>query len=202
MKIFGIGMFKTGTTTLGRALSNLGFSVFNGPWTTEGEIYCNTWNPNLNHFKDYKKSILEKVEAYDAFADYPFMYIYPLLDQWFPGSLFIYTERDPYAVAHSDRAMWLRKGKPLFSIPPTRDFVERYDRHQHEVLKYFAGRKDFLKVNWASGNGWEKLCDFLNCPVPNHPFPHRNPGSYTIKQELKLATSEILVNLAPWWKQF
>ncbi|AFZ44908.1 hypothetical protein PCC7418_2772 [Halothece sp. PCC 7418] len=198
MKIFGIGMFKTGTTTLGRALSNLGFSVFNGPWITEGEIYNNAWNPNLHHFEKYKKSIIEKVEAYDAFADYPFMYIYPLLDQWFPGSLFIYTERNPYEVAHSDRAMWLRNGEPLFKIPPTRRFVERYNQHRQEVLSYFEGREDFLRVNWGASDGWEKLCGFLDCPVPNTPFPHRNSGSYQIKNNLKLMVSDIVVSLDRW----
>lgn len=195
MKIFGIGMFKTGTTTLGRALNDLGFSVFNGPWINEKEVYYDAWNPNISNFEPYKASIVAKVKAYDAFADYPFMYIYPLLDEWFPNSLFIYTERDSHAVANSDRAMWLRKGKSLLDIPTKKVFVQRYLRHQEEVLSYFEGRDDFLRVNWSSGDGWEKLCNFLNCPTPDSSFPHRNTGSYKIKDKVKLLASELLVSI-------
>lgn len=191
-------MFKTGTTTLGRSLEELKFNVFNGPWITKGEIYYNPWNPNISNFLNYKDYIVKKVELYDAFQDYPFMYIYPLLDKWFPGSLFIYTERDPVEVANSDRAMWLRNGVSLWKIPPKRSFIERYQKHQDEVLNYFAERNDFLRINWSSGDGWEKLCDFLNCPVPDCPLPHRNSGNYRLKNKLKLVSNEIFHELTQY----
>lgn len=35
-----------------------------------------------------------------------------------------------------------------------------------------------------SGDGWEKLCNFLDRPIPNRPFPHKNIGCYN-KSNLK-----------------
>ncbi len=29
-------------------------------------------------------------------------------------------------------------------------------------------------MNFEAGDGWIKLCDFLEHPVPNDPFPHLN----------------------------
>ena len=27
---------------------------------------------------------------------------------------------------------------------------------------------------YEAGSGWEPLCAFLDCPVPDEPYPHRN----------------------------
>ncbi len=48
-----------------------------------------------------------------------------------------------------------------------------YDDHHARVVKYFDGRpQDLLVMNIAAGEGWEKLCPFLNCAAPAAPFPH------------------------------
>ena len=31
-------------------------------------------------------------------------------------------------------------------------------------------------------DGWEPLCDFLGCDVPDEPLPHLNEGGATIKE--------------------
>ena len=31
-------------------------------------------------------------------------------------------------------------------------------------------------------DGWEPLCKFLNVPVPNKPFPHRNKGGEIVHE--------------------
>lgn len=39
----------------------------------------------------------------------------------------------------------------------------------------------------CAGEGWEKLCVFLNVPVPNAPFPHANEWMHKLME----ATAEI-----------
>jgi hypothetical protein len=51
--------------------------------------------------------------------------------------------------------------------------AERYERHNREVLKYFANRReDLLVACWETGDGWATLTNFLHKRCPNEPFPH------------------------------
>jgi hypothetical protein len=54
-------------------------------------------------------------------------------------------------------------------------FSWAYDSHVESVRKYFKKRKkDFLEIDICNGEGWEKLCKFLGCEIPNQPFPRAN----------------------------
>jgi hypothetical protein len=56
-------------------------------------------------------------------------------------------------------------------------FLERYRRHNAEVLAHFKGRpRDLLVMNVDNGDGWDKLCRFLGCPIPATPYPLMNVG--------------------------
>ena len=57
-------------------------------------------------------------------------------------------------------------------------YIERYERHNREVLEHFRDRPDDLMVMDIPGDAtWEKLCKFLGHAVPNEPFPHANKAS-------------------------
>ena len=44
-----------------------------------------------------------------------------------------------------------------------------------KVRHYFARRdSDFLEMNICGGEGWDKLCAFLDLATPATPFPHAN----------------------------
>nr|XP_039248723.1 uncharacterized protein LOC120326485 [Styela clava] len=49
----------------------------------------------------------------------------------------------------------------------------KYRAHNNYVLQ--AAPKDKLLV-FKCSDGWLPLCNFLNLPVPNVPFPHGNKG--------------------------
>ena len=54
-------------------------------------------------------------------------------------------------------------------------YVERYERHQREVIEYFRDRPaDLLMLDLTRGEGWGKLCPFLGLSIPGAPFPHAN----------------------------
>ena len=41
-------------------------------------------------------------------------------------------------------------------------------------------------LEWAVEDGWEPLCEFLDKPVPNEPFPHVNTGAGWAGHEMEL----------------
>lgn len=55
-------------------------------------------------------------------------------------------------------------------------FQKRYLQHQEQVLEYFSGRPDFLAIDISHGNPWQRLCGFLQLPVPRQAniFDNRN----------------------------
>ena len=82
MKIFGIGLSKTGTTILANALTILGYKVKDCLGVTS-----------------YAKGDLSSIDmhifsTYDAFTDTPIPSFYRELDAQFPNSKFILTVRD------------------------------------------------------------------------------------------------------------
>ena len=53
--------------------------------------------------------------------------------------------------------------------------IEIYNKHNQEVKAYFKNRpNDLLVVDFTTGAGWEELCNFLQVPIPEIPFPHAN----------------------------
>lgn len=165
-KVFGIGLSRTGTTSLSEALRILGFSTVHYP------------------------SSMRDVETHDAAADLPVADTFAVLDTTFPGSKFIYTVRERTRWIESCRRHWTRKqGNKLSNLH--REFRERvygtidfdptlfaqaYDHHQHRVMSYFATRpQDLLVLDICGGHAdWEQLCAFLAVPVPPTPFPNTN----------------------------
>jgi len=76
------------------------------------------------------------------------------------------------------------RGRQEDRMPSRERIIDRYLRHQASVLEYFAGRENFVALDWESGDGWEELCGFLREPVPGVPFPHANKGRYTASPAL------------------
>ena len=183
-KVFGIGLPKTGTKTLGDCFKELGFKHRSFDMDLAAQAKRNEL-----------ENVLAEAEKYETFEDWPWFLVYRELDQRFPNSKFILTLRkDTNAYVTSLRKHHERQGireegfvKPhwwddVFGFPPDqwdyRESVQRYERHNREVLEYFRDRTDdLLVVCWESGDGWDKLCRFLNMPCPDEPFPHLNRSS-------------------------
>ena len=170
MKIFGIGLNKTGLTTLTRALIILGYRGAQHPSPTK---YA-----NIRHD--------------DFIVDMPVPYRYRELDVRFPGSKFILTVRTDLEEWWASAENQHRKEEDAgYELPGwhfeyrmqsygTIDFDKElhtlfYARHHAEVLSYFRHRmSDLLVLDFFSGDGWEPLCKFLGKPVPDERFPHLN----------------------------
>ncbi len=177
-RVFCIGWHKTGTSSLGYALVQLGYSVLGCRLDMvhplrQGDLFA----------------VLELAGQFDALQDVPWAALYTELDQAFPGSRFILTERDEQS--------WLRSALRHFDSTdiPLHEwlygegvmrgneqlYVDRYRRHDREVRAYFADRQDdVLVVDLVKGDAWTELCRFLGAPVPNKPFPHANKGPQSL----------------------
>ena len=170
-KIFGIGISRTGTTSLGVALLYLGIPTTH--YVTRPELYHDA------------RAILDA----PVFADFE------RLDHQFPRSRFIYTQRDPDAWLHSFRDKLLdgpmnqreetrrpqheaavmnqRVYRDLFGrIDGLSDDVlrEGYLRHRERVFGYFLGRPNDLLVLTIDEEDnqtmWSRLCEFVGIRIP------------------------------------
>jgi len=171
-KIFGIGLNRTGTTSLHNALIKLGIKSYHHPI----QIYISNDN-----------SILEKSEA---FIDSPIPFIFKELDIKYPGSKFILTTRPLDS--------WLESMKWLYNHGSakwnTSEDIYKYRREflgceyfnkeilknkfidfHDDVLKYFENReKDLLVINIEDTEKYNNLCDFLSIEKIRIEYPKSN----------------------------
>ena len=67
------------------------------------------------------------------------------------------------------------KKSAQFGFPLVKDneqkVVEYYNNHNETIKRKF---KNVLVMNFEKGDGWEKLCNFLDLPKPDLIFPHEN----------------------------
>jgi hypothetical protein len=178
-KILGIGLSRTGTMSLTKALTILGIKTRHYPndKTTQNELKAG----------NYDLSVLQEVQA---LTDIPVSPYYAQLDRLFPQSKFILTTRPTDS--------WLRSIENHFRLYVEHrrddfdDFVhacvygslhfsaDRFayvkELHEANCRRYFADQPEKLLVlDFHQGDdGWAKICGFLGCPVPNEVFPHEN----------------------------
>jgi|TARA_B100002003_G_scaffold251824_1_gene297905 hypothetical protein len=175
-KVFGIGFHKTGTSSLGTALSMLGYRVAG----VQG-----AWNQDIaEKAQDIAFSV---VDEFDAFEDNPWPLLYRELDEHYPGSKFILTLRpsDEWirsVVNHfGNESTPMRKwiygvGSPVGNEAV---YLNRYRKHNQDVTAYFAGRDEsLLHMHITKGDGWDKLCEFLGEPIPDGDFPDINKAAH------------------------
>jgi glycosyltransferase involved in cell wall biosynthesis len=180
-KILGIGLGKTGTTSLCEALKILGYQTIHLPQT------------------------LYVLDYYQAAADTPVAIAYQQLDQKYPGSKFILTLRplEKWLISHQKHERKLQSlyqgkfpqrlkelrlkayGQWQFEVSV---WQATYERHHHSVLEYFRTRQeDLLVLNICTGEGWEKLCPFLGQQTPKRDFPWENAdGHWQHNQEFRV----------------
>jgi hypothetical protein len=178
-KVFGIGFHKTGTTSLGVALQDLGYTTCGGA----GPIRDAIGHPEMMRLlRDHQlEPIMRVADHYDAFTDNPWFILFRELDQRFPGSKFILTVRDErrwiesaaryFGDSDSDLRTWIYgSGRPMGN---EERWLERYREHITQVKAHFRDRSDdLLIVDWERGSGWDDLGRFLGRTPPSRPFPH------------------------------
>ena len=202
-KVFCVGCSKTGTTSLGCALNNLGYQVGN---QIEAEYLLNEWIT-----RDFGP-IISFCQTADAFQDMPFSleFTYAIMDQAFPESKFILTIRNSDEEWYQSLVRFHSKILKVKRVPTAEDlenfpyhykgwlwdvqqcifgvdetnvydpkiYKEHYNRHNSEVRKYFRFRpKDLLVLNLSDPNSMKSLCDFLEIKYTGQKMPHLNKST-------------------------
>ncbi len=201
-KIFGLGLSKTGTSSLCEALNILGISSIHYPFDEKTYQELRSGNYNLSILDDYQ-----------SIVDIPVAPYYAQLDKAFPGSKFILTVRDMPGWLRSIDKHWELMMKWWNNYPDFKKFHEFigavvygaiefnkerfqfvYEMHERNVLQYFKDRpEDLLVLNIIGGEGWKELGAFLHIPVPDIPFPHANEWMHKLME----ATQEMKTMIAP-----
>lgn len=157
MKIFGLGLSRTGTTSLTNYLNSNGFRII--------------------HYPRSRSQIYE--EKNDGATDIPVIKFYKQLDKKFDNCKFIHTVREKEdwlgAIEHyykkkdarGDRfnAWQLEHREYVYgSVKFNREgFADAYDRHEADIREYFKDRpEDFLVIDIVGGEDTSSLIKFLN----------------------------------------
>lgn len=206
-KVFGLGLSKTGTSTLSEALDILGIRSIHYPHDDQ----------TFDELKrgDYSLSVLRH---YRSVTDTPVAPYYAQLDQTWPGSKFILTVREKNSWMRSAENHWrILKNTGQYAADSRfqafTDFVnasvygclyfnaERfsfvYDRHIRSVREHFEGRpEDLLELDIVGGKGgWKELCEFLGLAVPaGIPFPHAYRTDWDMAEESRADLAALAPN--------
>lgn len=166
-KIFCIGFYKTGTNSVSKALTILGYR--------SGHLINGAYEPK-NGWLEYIKKL-----KYDTYADYPLPEkdFYKKLDKTFPNSKFILTIRDKKSFEKSYLNYFEGSPWAIKNSEELKKVIKEYEEHNEDVISYFQKNpSQLLVMNVFEGDGWEKLCGFLGKPIPKKLFPHKNKGRY------------------------
>jgi tetratricopeptide (TPR) repeat protein len=183
-KIFGVGLSKTGTTSLAAALTTLGFHTLDWMNLLTCELMCE-----------------DDLHLFDAFTDAPVCANFEKYYFMFPNSKFIYTVRPRESWERSMRSHYSRfyghssfkdlkvamaRSEALhFGVDFCNIYVslyfnhssyeEAYELYDRRVRRFFQDKpKDrFLEFDVFAGR-WEELCAFTGREIPSSPFPWLN----------------------------
>lgn len=200
-KIFGIGLNKTGTTSLKIAMNDLGYVVGN---QRMAEALIDDWA-----VRDFNK-LIQYCHTGQFFQDSPFSipFTFIPIHQAFPDSKFILTIRDnpeqwynSITKFHAKKwgkngriptkedlmnATYLEKGRPwksnryVFETPEDDPYekdtlIEYYNRHNASVIDYFRHRPgQLLVLNVSEEGAYQKLCNFIGKEALYDSFPWEN----------------------------
>jgi hypothetical protein len=204
-KVFGIGLSRTGGTSLAVALMQLGYRCVHWPHDPVTRSELMSYYANRNG-----RLRLTVARKNDALADTPAATVYRELSRQYPTSRFILTVRDESSWLRSCKRYWAVSVAPVYRALPESEyarycqavntevygvpdfdrarFKRAYQDHVDAVMNWFEGSGRLLVLDICSGAGWKELCPFLGCRPPKVPFPHLNSMA-TVLQRNKMARS-------------
>lgn len=188
MRVIGPGLGRTGTASLKVALERLGV----GRCYHMGEVMTSPgasdlWVDAADGRPDWERIF----DGYGAAADYPACAFWRELADYYPDARIVLSVRDPGDWFESTReTIFSTETSELIQSTPYKEFFEKTvwkdfgDRiHDREfMVDYFARHRSAVKdafpeqrmLVYEVKQGWGPLCQFLELPVPDEPFPHVN----------------------------
>ncbi len=191
LKIIGAGFGRTGTESMKNALEMIGF----GPCYHMREVL-----PDQNKVDGWRAVANgepgdwdEIFAGYQATVDWPGAFVWRELAAHYPDAKILLTNRDAESWYRSmDNTIlevmrsstdpdsiagkMLKKGVFEDNISDRDHVIGVFEKNVADVQAAFG---DDRLLIFNIGDDWEPLCRFLNCPIPDQPFPHTNrPGEF------------------------
>ena len=164
-KIFGIGVCRTATSSLSRALIQLGFKTWHAPAGI-----------NRANIQNYTNKFDALTDLWSV-TDMTYKEIYKL----YPNAVYILTIRDvePWfkSTEYYKKLVQISRIIPGYEEMQNKIKIiskEYYENYNKNVLEFFEDKPGKLLVmNISKGDGWDKLGKFFKIKTPTQePFPH------------------------------
>lgn len=197
-KVLGVGLQKSGTSTLRECLRALGYDV--------ARLHKNVfYDARAGHVN----AITPILDAHDAFTGLAPPYLYEIAHERFGERLraVLTTRRTAETWLNSLTAHMQRRSVlgnkinrdvygHLYPAGNERAFIDYYEAHNQAVRDYFAERgaeHQLLEICWETGGGWEQLCDFLGETRPQDGIPHSNRTADLAKKPVRVFANKLLM---------
>ncbi|MFD1343229.1 sulfotransferase family protein [Litorisediminicola beolgyonensis] len=188
LSVIGAGFGRTGTDSLKRALEMLGYNpCYHMYEVLPHQDRVDMWRGILGGAISPDWDAV--FEGYSATVDWPTAHYWRELAMHYPDAKIVLSWRSPeswYASMDSTILQIMRAetdpatipyklGKAVFGghYDDPEHVMGVYRRHVEEVRDEFG--PDRL-LTYELGSGWEPLCTFLGCAVPDEPYPTGNDG--------------------------
>jgi hypothetical protein len=204
--IFGVGVNKSGTTSIAKAVEILGYPAlhYRAPGLEPRHV-----NPAICRAVEEGKhpfTYVPKLGEYRALFDlHSVEKHFAALDAAFPASRYILHTRDLDSWLDS-REQHVRinvaRGSKYIGAWRTIDrdgWADHWHTQHRSVREYFRDRpNDLLEFDLTAGDGWEVLAPFLAMPVPDVPFPWKNSAGARTAESSRQASASSYLRRARW----
>lgn len=203
MKVIGAGLPRTGTMSTQAALKQLGFSCYHMQEVPREPGHLVAWLDLVHERAPMDWQALFR--DYEATVDTPACFYFEELMAAFPEAKVLLTVRDPERWYESVSTLLdsVRPLRPLRRVVPRlRKFLDLVDSLAEKFLTTATDRESMIAAAQRHNeavkrivppdrllvfqvqDGWEPLCAFLGCEVPDAPFPHLNEAA-TVGERLR-----------------
>ena len=198
-KVFYLGFHKTGTTSFGALMKQLGLKS-----QSYYKPYSKSFTKALRE-KDFHE-LFEVAERFDAFDDDPWCLFYKEFNQRYPEAKFVFYERDPEKWYQSALLFFGRsttpmaelifgegKGSPMFNKEHQKAV---YQKHSIDVRKHFHDKPlKFLEIPDLSDRSAEAIAEFLGYDRTGVRFPRENASRLDSLEKLRRRSKMQLAKL-------
>ena len=197
LKVIGAGFGRTGTLSLKEALEKLGY----GPCHHMKEVFLNSDQTEYFYLASMGEKVDwdEVFKDYNSAVDWPAAAYYKELSDKYPNAKVILGMRDANSwydsasttiyLMSQNFPKWIRfilpRADKLFKMIDKTVFGEPFSyrfEDRESTIKVFNGHVEEVKrvipeeklLMHSPKDGWEPLCEFLDEPIPEEPYPWVN----------------------------
>lgn len=220
MKVIGVGFGRTGTMSLKHGLEMIGFApCYHMVEVIQNKSHIPLWQEATEAVAQGEVVDWSKIfEGYEAAVDYPTASYYKELVAAYPEAKVVLTVRDPerwydstletiYQLGHMpwrveafvpgfkqmqtmvQAAVWQKVFNGRFTDKPYA--IACFEEHIDQVKAFVSPQKLLI---FSVKDGWEPLCNFLEVPIPDEPFPHVNDRA---EMEKNIRTIQVVALVPP-----